>query len=194
MPFLKEEDFEPDPFRQFELWHREAGQEAAVAVVTATPGGVPSGRMVLLKGVDDRGFVFYTNYGSAKADDLDSNPVAALVFHWPPARQVRVSGTVARTSAEEADAYWATRPRASQLGAWASPQSRVIEGRAELESSLREVSARFAEGPVPRPAFWGGYRVSPALVEFWQHQEDRLHDRLRYRRVGGDWVLERLAP
>jgi pyridoxamine 5'-phosphate oxidase len=194
MAYLREEDFEPDPISQFALWHDEAGRDAAVAVVTATPAGEPSGRMVLLKGVDEEGFVFFTNYESAKAADLEANPRAALVFHWPPVRQVRVTGSVSRVSPAEADAYWVTRPRASQLGAWASPQSRVIGDRSDLEAALREVSARFSGAPVPRPEFWGGYRVVPEAVEFWQHQEDRLHDRLRYRRGRRGWLLERLAP
>nr|MDQ3575606.1 pyridoxamine 5'-phosphate oxidase [Actinomycetota bacterium] len=147
---------------------------------------------VLLKGVDHRGFVFYTNYQSAKARDLAANPHAALVFFWPPNRQVRVSGTVAMVGREESERYWRTRPRASQLGAWASPQSEVIESRAVLEERLAVVSARF-DGDVPCPPFWGGYRLAPDVVEFWHHRDDRLHDRLRYRREA-TWVLDRLSP
>ncbi len=191
MPGLSEDDVYPDPVEQFLSWYGEAGTDT-VALVTASADAVPSGRMVLLKGVDQRGFVFYTNYESAKARDLAANPRAALVFFWPPNRQVRVSGTVARVGREESERYWRTRPRASQLGAWASPQSEVIESRAVLEGRLAELSARF-DGDVPCPPFWGGYRLVPDVVEFWHHRDDRLHDRLRYRR-GTTWILDRLSP
>ena len=191
---LDERDMAPDPLTQFLRWYAEAGTDA-VGLATASPGGVPSARMVLLKGADERGFVFFTNRGSAKAADLTANPRAGLLFHWPPDRQVRVGGTVAAVGEDESDAYWRTRPRASQLGAWASPQSAVLPDRAALETRLAEVAARFgAAGEVPRPPFWGGYRVTPETVEFWHHRDDRLHDRLRYRRDGGGWALERLAP
>ena len=190
---LSEEDVDRDPIRQFRAWHGEAGSPAEMALSTASAGGAPSARMVLLKGVDDRGFVFFTNYGSAKAADLAANPRAALLFHWPPDRQVRVTGGVARLSDEESDAYWAGRPRGSQLGAWASNQSEVITDRAQLELRLADVTARFP-GPVPRPPFWGGFLVTPVEIEFWHHRDDRLHDRLRYRRDGGGWVVERLSP
>ncbi len=179
--------------RQFEAWHAEAGRPAEMAVATATAGGAPSARMVLLKSVDNTGFAFYTNYASAKARDLTTNPRAALLFFWPPGRQVRVSGPVAPTSTEEADAYWRSRPRGSQLGAWASRQSEVIAGRGELERRLAEVTDRFP-GDVPRPPFWGGFRIKPETVEFWEHRDDRLHDRLRYRRSPDGWVVERLSP
>ncbi len=191
MPGLSEDDVDPDPVEQFLSWYGNAGTDA-VALVTASADAVPSGRMVLLKGVDQRGFVFYTNYESAKARDLAANPRAALVFFWPPNRQVRVNGTVARVGLEESERYWRTRPRASQLGAWASRQSEVIESRAVLEGRLAELSACF-DGDVPCPPFWGGYRLVPDVVEFWHHRDDRLHDRLRYRREG-TWILDRLSP
>jgi len=191
---LAESDVDPDPIRQFDAWHAEAGRPAEVAVATASAAGEPSVRMVLLKSVDERGFVFFTNATSAKAADLAANPRAALLFYWSPGRQVRVRGPVERTSEEESDAYWRTRPRGSQLGAWASRQSAVIAGRPELERRLAEVVDRFP-GDVPRPPFWGGYRVVPEAVEFWHHRDDRLHDRLRYRRdAAGGWVIERLSP
>ena len=194
MEGLHEDDVAGDPISQFLLWYAEA-QTDAVAVATASPDGVPSVRMVLLKGVDDRGFVFFTNHGSAKARDLAANPRASLLFHWPPDRQVRVSGPVERVADEESDAYWRTRPRGSRLGAWASRQSEPIPDRAVLERRLAEVEGRFGpDGDVPRPDFWGGYRVTPQAVELWHHRDDRLHDRLRYRRVDGAWVLERLSP
>ncbi|MDQ4068446.1 MAG: pyridoxamine 5'-phosphate oxidase [Actinomycetota bacterium] len=193
MSALSEDDLDPDPIRQFRAWHDDAGSPPEVALATASPDGVPSARMVLLKGVDDRGFAFFTNYGSAKARDLAANPRAALLFHWQPGRQVRVTGVVSAVSDAECDAYWAGRPRGSQLGAWASRQSEVIESRAELEARLAEVAARFP-GDVPRPPFWGGYRLSPREIEFWHHRDDRLHDRLRYRRLEDGWVIERLSP
>lgn len=193
MAVLQEDDVDPDPVRQFSAWHAEAGTPAEVALATASADGEPSVRMVLLRGLDGRGFVFYTNWGSAKARDLAANPRAALLFFWAPDRQVRVRGPVERATAEESDAYWRTRPRGSQLGAWASAQSEVIDGRAGLERRLAEVEARFP-GDVPRPPFWGGYRVVPETLELWQRREDRLHDRLRYRRAGAGWALERLAP
>jgi pyridoxamine 5'-phosphate oxidase len=194
MTGLSEDDVDPDPIRQFRAWHGEAGSPAEMMVATASADGAPSARMVLLKGVDDRGFSFFTNYGSAKAADLIANPRGALVFHWLPHRQVRVRGPVALVSPEESDAYWRSRPRGSQLGAWASRQSEVIAGRAVLEARLAEAEGRYP-GDVPRPPFWGGFRVVPDAVEFWHHRDDRLHDRLRYRRDdGGGWVIERLSP
>jgi pyridoxamine 5'-phosphate oxidase len=193
MTGLREDDLDPDPIGQFRAWHAEAGNLAEVAVATASADGEPAGRMVLLKGVDERGFAFFTNYASAKARDLTANPRAALLFFWPPDRQVRVQGAVAVVSAGESDDYWRSRPRGSQLGAWASRQSEVIDGRAELERRLADATARFP-GDVPRPPFWGGFRVVPETVEFWEHRDDRLHDRLRYRREGDGWVIERLSP
>ena len=193
MTGLSEGDLDRDPIRQFQAWHEEAGAPPEVALATSSPDGAPSARMVLLKAVDDRGFAFFTNYGSAKARDLAANPRAALLFHWHPGLQVRIRGVVTPVADEESDAYWAGRPRGSQLGAWASHQSEVIADRAELEHRLAEVAARFPDD-VPRPPFWGGYRLSPVEVEFWHHRDDRLHDRLRYRRTDDGWVVERLSP
>ena len=193
MSGLSEVDLDPDPIRQFHRWHADAGSPAEVALSTASADGAPASRMVLLKGVDDRGFVFFTNYDSAKGRDLAVNPRAALLFHWPPHRQVRVRGGVGRVGAEESDAYWSTRPRGSQLGAWASRQSEVIASRGELERRLVGVAASYP-GAIPRPPFWGGFRLVPAEIEYWHHRDDRLHDRLRYRRVQDGWVIERLLP
>jgi pyridoxamine 5'-phosphate oxidase len=166
-----------------------------MTLATAGADGRPSARMVLLKGVDERGFVFYTNYGSRKAAELDGSGVAALVFWWPPLqRQVRVEGSVERVTREESEAYFRTRPVGSRLGAWASAQSQVIAGREVLERRLRELQEQFGDGEVPLPSFWGGYRVRPEVIEFWQNRSDRLHDRLRYRRVGEGWTIERLSP
>ena len=193
MTGLTKDDVDPDPIRQFDAWHRAAGSPPEVAVATASPDGVPSVRMVLLKSVDQRGFAFFTNYGSAKAQDLIANPRASLLFFWAPDRQVRVTGSAGLVEPEESDAYWRSRPRGSQLGAWASRQSEVITDRAQLERRLAEAAERFPDA-VPRPAFWGGFRIVPQSVEFWHHRDDRLHDRLRYRRDGGGWVIERLSP
>ena len=169
-----------------------------MVLATASADGAPSARHVLLKGLDERGLAFFTNYGSRKARELDANPRAALLFHWrePAHRQVIVDGTAERLSAEESDEYFTTRPHGSRLGALASSQSSVIESREELERRYEELAARHPEGdPPPRPDWWGGYRVTPVAVEFWQGRPNRLHDRLRFRRAGGgDWKLERLAP
>jgi pyridoxamine 5'-phosphate oxidase len=186
---------------QFQRWFAEATaapeivEPNAMVVATATPAGAPSARTVLLKGVDERGFVFYTNYNSRKAHEIGTNPAVSLVFPWHPiGRQVIVEGVAERVTRAETEAYFARRPRASQLGAWASPQSQVIT-RAELEAALTEVVARFPEpDPVPAPPHWGGLLVRPHRVEFWQGGTGRLHDRLRYRRTGQAWVVERLAP
>jgi pyridoxamine 5'-phosphate oxidase len=199
---LREEDMAADPIRQFQRWFDEAvaanvPQPEAMTLATATPDGRPSARVVLLRGCDDRGFVFFTNYTGRKGRELSANPQAALVFYWEPVdRQVRVEGTVERTSAEESDAYFAGRPRGSCIGAWASPQSIVLAGRNVLEQRVQEAEALFAgQHPVPRPPHWGGLRVVPGVVEFWQGQLSRLHDRLRYqRRPDGSWLLDRLAP
>jgi pyridoxamine 5'-phosphate oxidase len=186
---------------QFQLWFEDATDDPAVVepnamqVATAGRDARPSVRTVLLKGYDERGLVFYTNYESDKAVEIEANPYAAAVLVWPPhERQVRVSGPVERVDRAETEAYFASRPRGSQLGAWASPQSTVVSSRAVLEDAVIEVAARFGDGPVPAPPNWGGYRIAPELVEFWQGRADRLHDRLRYRNDSGLWVLERLAP
>ena len=198
---LHESDLDPDPFVQFTRWYDDALghgqlQPDAMIVASSTPDACPSVRMVLLRGVDDRGFCFYTNFESRKGRELDANPHAAIAFHWPEVlRQVRATGAVERVSDAEADAYWFARPRASRVSAWASAQSDVVETRAELETRVRDVEARFADGDVPRPPGWGGYRVVPDDLEFWQHRDDRLHDRLRYsRRDDGAWRVDRLQP
>ena len=167
-----------------------------MTLATAGRNCKPSARMVLLRGLDEKGFVFFTNYDSRKSGELDENPWASLVFYWAELdRQVRVEGPAERVSKEESDAYYQTRARGSQLGAWASPQSQVVPDRAFLDRSMQEFAARYQTGPVPRPPHWGGYRVIPDLIEFWQGQENRLHDRLRYRKLeSGTWLLERLAP
>jgi pyridoxamine 5'-phosphate oxidase len=197
---LLESQAEPDPLEQFRRWYAEAeaaGIRAphAMALATATPEGAPSLRMVLLKGVDEQGFVFYSGYVSRKGAELHSNPRAALLFYWDPlGRQVRVEGDVERVTAEESDAYFASRPRGAQLAATASKQTAVLPGRDELDTRVAALEEEHAGGDVPRPAHWGGYRLRPVTYEFWQHREDRLHDRLRYRRDGGSWIVERLSP
>jgi pyridoxamine 5'-phosphate oxidase len=168
----------------------------AMTIATSTRSGAPSARMVLLRGVDERGFGFFTNYDSHKGRDLAENPRAALVIYWPKlGRQVRVAGAVVKQSAEESAAYFHSRPLASQLSAWASPQSAVIRNRAVLEDAVAALAAKYDGAPVPLPHNWGGYRVVPQTIEFWVHRENRLHDRLRYKRQAkGGWRLERLAP
>ena len=199
---LDEQDLSADPFGMFAAWFAQAVETAlpepnAMTLATAAPDGTPSARVVLLKAVDAAGFVFFTDYRSRKSVELAANPRAALVFHWQELeRQVRVVGSVSRIPDAESDAYYRTRPLGSRFGAWASQQSAVLRSRAELEERLAAVEARHPDGDVPRPSHWGGFRVSPVEVEFWQGRESRLHDRLRYRRAGGDgsWIVERLSP
>ena len=200
MDELRKSAVDPDPLEQFRRWYADAegtGIKApqAMALATSTADGAPSVRMVLLKGADERGFVFFTGYVSRKAGELDTNPRAALLAYWDPlGRQVRIDGTVARVSREESREYFSTRPLESRLSALASRQSEVIESREALEARVEELRARYPERDVPLPPTWGGYRLSPSEYEFWQHQDNRLHDRLRYRRVGEAWIVERLQP
>ena len=197
---LEREHLDPDPVRQFHRWLGEAmaagSPEAnAMAIATADPAGQPSLRMVLLKHFDAAGFVFYTNLQSRKAREIDANPQAALLFYWPEvSRQVRVTGPVSRTTTAETLRYFLSRPRDSQVGAWTSPQSAVIETRSALEQQFERLKAKFAAGDVPLPDFWGGFRVRPEAVEFWQARENRLHDRFVYREAAGAWLVQRLMP
>jgi pyridoxamine 5'-phosphate oxidase len=198
---LDESDASRTWLEQFRLWFHDATSDVAqpeptaMQLATASASGRPSVRTVLLKGLDERGVVFYTNYESAKAADLAENPIAAAVFAWLlHERQVRFSGRVTKIDRAETEQYFALRPRGSQLGAWVSPQSQVISSRSVLEDAVISTEARFAGQDVPPPPNWGGYRLEPETVEFWQGRADRLHDRLRYRRDGDLWILERLAP
>jgi pyridoxamine 5'-phosphate oxidase len=196
---LRRADLDPDPLRQFALWYTQAADAVAapeaVALATATPSGAPSARMVLMKGFDQRGFVFYTNYFSRKGQEIAQNPRAAMLFHWTPlGRQVRVEGVVHRIDAAESDAYFRTRPPGSRLSAAASPQSRPVASRDVLEAAVAKLASRHPDGDVPRPDEWGGLRLVASRFEFWQHGDDRLHDRFRYRREGEIWTVERLGP
>ena len=193
-------DLDPDPIRAFAAWFAEAvsagvAQPEAMALATATPDGRPSVRMVLLKEHDARGFTFFTNRESRKSEELDANPNAALVLHWQPLhRQVRIEGPVERIDDAESEAYFATRAPGSQIAAWASPQSRPIAGRDELDERYAEIEALFSGSDIPLPPFWGGYRVVPAAIEFWQGRENRFHDRIRYDHEADGWTRTRLAP
>ncbi|HST26608.1 MAG TPA: pyridoxamine 5'-phosphate oxidase [Gaiellaceae bacterium] len=197
---LRRGDLDPDPLRQFHAWYREAGEAGnqrpeAVALATATPDGLPSVRFVLLKSADEHGFVFYTGYESRKGRELTANPRAALCFYWHElGRQVRVEGAVARVPLDDSDRYFDSRPYGAQLSASASRQSQVVSGRRELEDEVERLHAQFGEGAVPRPEIWGGFAIAPVVYEFWQHRDDRLHDRFRYRPDDDGWLIERLSP
>lgn len=199
MPSLRRADLAPDPLEQFERWYALAGEAAplAEAMTLATVGadGAPDARMVLLKGFDERGFRFFTNLESAKGEQLTVRPQAALVLYWRELdRQVRIRGAVEPLDAAESDAYFATRAPDSRLGAWASPQSRPLDSREQLDQLADEVAQRFGEREIPRPPHWGGFLVRPQSIEFWQGQVGRLHDRFRYTRDGAGWTIERLSP
>ena len=198
---MDEHDLADDPIALLQIWLAEArervSQPEAMTLATADPSGRPSARVVLLRGIDDRGLAFFTNRASRKADELRQNPRAAIVLHWwELGRQVRVEGAVVVVDHEESAAYWCTRPRASQIAGWASPQSKPLDGRSDLDARVAAAESRFAGGEVPLPPFWGGYRLVPETIEFWLHRDDRLHDRVRYARSSEDahWLRERLAP
>jgi pyridoxamine 5'-phosphate oxidase len=201
---LHARDLDADPFVAFQQWYDDAEQHGqlqpdAMVVATSTPDGHPSARMVLLRGVDQRGFCFYTNFRSRKGEELAVNPHAAIALHWPEVlRQVRAVGRVERVADAESDAYWFARPRPSRVSAWASEQSEPVATREELEARVAEMEARFADVDVPRPDDWGGFRVVPDEIEFWQHRDDRLHDRFLYTRSGDSsgtgWQVVRLQP
>lgn len=197
---LAEKDLAKDPFRQFEKWFAEAeaakiAEPNAMVLATSTREGRASTRVVLLKGLDGRGFVFYSNYESRKGRELEGNPRASLCFPWVGMeRQIIVEGTVTRVAREESEAYFHSRPRASQLGAWASAQSTIIASRRVLDDSVKALEQKYAGQEIPLPPQWGGWRLMPEMVEFWQGRRNRLHDRLRYRREKENWTIERLAP
>jgi len=198
---LRREDLDADPMRQFDIWFKEAlkveAMDAnAVSLATSTPGGLPSLRTVLIKYYDEQGLVFYTNRGSRKAKEIDENPQAALLFYWHELhRQIKITGSVESVSAAESVKYFGRRPRDSQIGAWVSRQSTTVSSRAVLESKFHEILQKFKDGEIPFPSFWGGYRVVPTTIEFWQGREKRLHDRFQYERnEAGTWRAERLAP
>ena len=196
---LSETQADPDPIRQFERWFKEAVRAGvplpnAMTLATVTSAGAPSARIVLLKGVEDGAFLFYTNYLSRKGRELERRAAACLLFLWSPLeRQVRIDGEVTKVTAQESDAYYATRPLGARLSAWASAQSERVDNRGVLEQAMGEARRRHGESP-PRPPHWGGYRVVPQEIEFWQGRSDRLHDRLLYRRQAGAWTIERLSP
>ncbi len=196
---LNKEDVDSSPFSQFEKWFKEAvdanvNEPNAMTLATVAADGKPAARIVLIKDFDDRGASFFTNYESRKGNDLSANPFAALVFFWPELeRQVRIEGRIEKVTPGESDAYYSVRPLASRIGAWASPQSRVIDSRATLEERVAAFTKQYGDAPV-RPPYWGGYRVVPTLFEFWQGRQSRLHDRFCYRLIGKQWAAERLAP
>ena len=198
---LSRDDMSDNPIAQFELWMKDAITSEAVAepnamtLVTSTPDGKPSARVVLLKSFNEEGFVFYTNYESRKAIELTDNPYASIVFDWHVMeRQVRIEGVAKRVSEEESDKYFYSRPKGSQLGAWVSPQSTFIDGRKELEARQTKIESEFKEKPITRPPHWGGFVVEPHTIEFWQGRQSRLHDRMIYIKTGEEWMLRRLAP
>ena len=196
---LRRADLDPDPLRQYARWFDDAAATMhvpeAMALATADADGAPSVRMVLMKGFDEQGLVFHTHYSSRKGRELAANPRAGLLFHWSPqGRQVRVEGSVERLAPEESDAYFATRPLGARVGAYASRQSAVLSGREALELRVAEVEQELALQDLPRPEWWGGFRVVPDAWEFWQHRDSRLHDRFRYTRGDGAWLIERLFP
>jgi pyridoxamine 5'-phosphate oxidase len=198
---LRRTDLDPDPIHQFNLWFTDAANAGirdanAMSLATSTRDGAPSVRIVLLKGFDERGFVFFTNYSSEKGKQLETNPRAALALYWVQLeRQVRIAGKVERTSREDSERYFQSRPSASQLSAWASRQSEVIDSRQILDARLAKISERYEKGKIPLPPHWGGYRVHPQVIEFWQGRQNRLHDRFRYtRQADGKWQIDRLAP
>jgi pyridoxamine 5'-phosphate oxidase len=197
---LLESEADPNPIAQFQSWFAAAvaaqlPEPNAMTIATATPDGIPSARIVLLKDVDDRGFVFFTNYHSHKGQELTNNPQAAIVFLWTELeRQVRIQGRVEKIAPAESDEYFYSRPPGSRLGAWASNQSEVVADRSVLDQQLADLEAKYANQEIPRPEHWGGFRVMPTMIEFWQGRSSRLHDRLRYRSIDGTWVLDRLSP
>ena len=198
---LSEAEVKPNPLQQFQIWFDQAiaaevPEPNAMTLATATPEGIPAARIVLLKGLDERGFMFYTNYESRKGQELAANPRAVLVFWWAELeRQVRIEGTVEKVEEAEAIAYFQSRPVGSRLGAWASNQSQVIRDRQVLEQRLQELTRQYQDQEIPKPAHWGGYRVIPTAIEFWQGRPSRLHDRLRYRqKPDNQWQIERLSP
>jgi pyridoxamine 5'-phosphate oxidase len=197
---LSETDADANPYRLFDTWWQEAitseiDEINAMTLATASADGIPSARIVLLKSYDERGFVFFTNYNSYKGKDMDENPRACLVFFWKELeRQIRITGLVEKVSAAESDDYFKSRPESSRIGAWASPQSTVIANREWLEQQEKQFAQEFANKPLARPPHWGGYRVKPICIEFWQGRPGRLHDRLQYTLEEGRWVIERLAP
>lgn len=197
---LSQEKAGPDPFKLFGLWFEDAKKSGvflhdAITLATCTKDGVPSARMMLLKGFDERGFMFYSNYESRKAGELAENPRAAIISHWPVLeRQIRIEGDIEKLTFEESTAYFHSRIRGSQLGAWASTQSRPLESPDELKKRFREIEEKYPTGEVPLPPYWGGYRLKPHRIEFWQGRVNRLHDRVRYDKAGDGWEISRLYP